>query len=198
MVAVHANWSAVYALTSKIRIVELIHYDNWRNPGLSDLQSATLFATQHSARPNWHSTSAGSVFAFRPRRAVVYRNCPGPNYKAVTCPQHTTAALPDFTRTVIPTYLGQKTLSNTIQLQADINKRISGRIGYMYEDRVMTDTGYFGGSVDYYETTGHIPPYASAIYYPGGTGGTAQNYFFAARGNAQFRLERRRFLPAAR
>jgi len=48
-------------------------------------------------------------------------------------------------------------LSNTVQLQADITKRISGRIGYMYEDRVITDTGYFGGTVDYYEATNHIP-----------------------------------------
>jgi len=27
----------------------------------------------------------------------------------------------------------------------------------MYEDRVITDTGYFGGTVDYYEATNHIP-----------------------------------------
>ena len=183
MVAVHANWSAVYALTSKIRIVELIHYDNWRNPGLSDLQSATLFATQPQVPGQIGIQLPQAQFSpFVPGAPSFTSICPGPNYNAVTCPQHTTAALPDFTRTVIPTYLGQKTLSNTIQLQADITKRISGRIGYMYENRVMTDTGYFGGSLDYYEATGHIPPYASAIYYPGGTGGTAQNYFFAARG----------------
>ena len=73
-------------------------------------------------------------------------------------------------------------LSNTVQLQADITKRISGRIGYMYEDRVITDTGYFGGTVDYYEATNHIPPYANATFYPGGAAGTAANYFLAARG----------------
>src|SRR5256884_9586975 len=56
------------------------------------------------------------------------------------------------------------------------------RIGYLYGDRVITNTGYFGGTVDYYEQTNHIPPYTSAIYYPGGAGGTAANYFFAARG----------------
>src|SRR5439155_948035 len=46
----------------------------------------------------------------------------------------------------------------------------------------ISNTGYFGGTVDYYEQTNHIPPYTSAIYYPGGAGGTAANYFFAARG----------------
>ena len=30
--------------------------------------------------------------------------------------------------------------------------------------------------------TNHVPPYARAIYYPGGAGGTAQNHYFAARG----------------
>src|SRR6266850_2557363 len=104
--------------------------------------------------------------AFNCRRRNFRPSCPGPNYNASTCPQHTAGALPDFTRTLISTYLGQKMLSNTIQLQADITKRISGRIGYMYEDRVITDTGYFGGTVDYYEATNHIPPYANATYYP--------------------------------
>jgi len=46
----------------------------------------------------------------------------------------------------------------------------------------MTEPDYYGGTVDYYEHTNHIPPYASAIYYPGGAGGTAANYYFAARG----------------
>src|SRR3989442_7586183 len=101
---------------------------------------------------------------------------------AATCVQHTAAALPDYARTLISTYLGQKMLSNTVQLQADITKRISARIGYMYEDRVITDTGYFGGTVDYYEATNHIPPYAAATYYPGGAAGTAANHFLAARG----------------
>jgi len=78
MVAVHANWSGLYSLTSKARIINLIRYDNWRNPGLSDLRSATLFATQpQSARPDWHSTAAGSIFAFRPRRARVSKHLPG-------------------------------------------------------------------------------------------------------------------------
>src|SRR2546429_4119538 len=63
------------------------------------------------------------------------------------------------------------------------------RIGYLYGDRVITNTGYFGGTVDYYEQTNHIPPYTSAIYYPGGAGGTAANYFFAARGFCAIRSE---------
>ena len=36
--------------------------------------------------------------------------------------------------------------------------------------------------MDYYEATNHIPPYASATYYPGGAGGRAANHFLAARG----------------
>src|SRR2546429_9175819 len=70
----------------------------------------------------------------------------------------------------------------SIQLQADLTKRITARIGYLYGDRVITNTGYFGGTVDYYEQTNHIPPYTSAIYYPGGAGGTAANFFFSAPG----------------
>src|SRR5256884_6977410 len=64
--------------------------------------------------------------------------CQGPQFNASTCPQHTAAALPDFTRTLISTYIGQKIQSNTIQLQADLTKRITARIGYLYGDRVIT------------------------------------------------------------
>jgi len=183
MVSVHSNWSAVYSLASKWRIIDLARYDNWRNPGLSDLQSGTLFATQPQAAGQvgiqLPQAQFSPIVAGAPTFASI---CPGPQYNASTCPQHTAAALPDYARTLISTYLGQKMLSNTIQLQTDLTKRISARIGYLYENRVITDTGYFGGTVDYYEHTNHIPPYTSAIYYPGGAGGTAANYFFAARG----------------
>ena len=183
MVAVHANWSGVYSLTRNLRIVNLIRYDNWRNPGLSDLRSATLFATQPQVPGQIGIQLPQAQFAALVPGAPAFASiCPGPKYNAATCPQHTAAALPDVTRTLISTYLGQKMLSNTVQLQGDITKRISGRIGYMYEDRVITDTGYFGGTVDYYEATNHIPPYANATYYPGGAAGTAANYFLAARG----------------
>jgi len=183
MVAVHANWSGVYSLTGKMRIINLMRYDNWRNPGFSDLRSATLFATQPQVPGQIGIQLPQAQFSpLVPGAPAFLSICPGPNYDAATCPQHTAAALPDFARTLISTYLGQKMLSNTVQLQADITKRISGRIGYMYEDRVITDTGYFGGTVDYYEATNHIPPYANATYYPGGAAGTAANYFLAARG----------------
>ena len=183
MVAVHANWSGVYSLTSRVRILDLVRYDNWRNPGLSDLQSATLFATQPQVAGQVGIQLPQAPFSPLVSGAPAFASiCPGPNYNASTCPQHTAGALPDFTRTLISTYLGQKMISNTVQLQADLTKRISGRIGYLYEKRVMTNTGYFGGSVDYYEATNHIPPYASATYYPGGANGTAANDFWAARG----------------
>ncbi|MGH9563576.1 MAG: hypothetical protein ACRD3S_19155, partial [Terracidiphilus sp.] len=33
-VSVHANWSGIYSLTNKVRILDSVNYDNWRNPGL--------------------------------------------------------------------------------------------------------------------------------------------------------------------
>jgi hypothetical protein len=67
-------------------------------------------------------------------------------------------------------FLGQKLLSNTIQLQADFTQRISGRIGYRYEKRTI---GEF--------TSGSIP--IGSVYYPGGSGGTAANAYRAGRGS---------------
>jgi len=58
--------------------------------------------------------------------------------------------------------------------------------------RVITDTDIWR-TVDYYEATNHIPPYANATYYPGGAGGTAANYFLQRADYAQFHPDRARF-----
>ncbi len=41
----HANWSAIYSLTQKLRLVDSVHYDQWQNPGVNPQTTTTLFAT---------------------------------------------------------------------------------------------------------------------------------------------------------
>jgi hypothetical protein len=103
------------------------------------------------------------------------------------CPQHGTSALPDVYRTFNPTFLGQKRISNSIQIQADLTKRISGRIGYLYEQRQISETPWQA----LYPSNTTVPN-LGATYFPGGPGGTPGNlqaggtlngnYFLAARG----------------
>jgi len=166
----HANWSAIYSLTDKVRIVDSVRYDNWHTPGFSNLLTATLFPTAPQA-----AGQTGILLPIANFAPVVVGGasfasiCPSP-YTAVTCPKHSAASSADASDTFYANFMGQRLWSNTIQLQADLMKRVSGRIGYMYENRQI-------GEID----SNTIPVYS--VYYPGGTGGTAANDFFAARGS---------------
>ena len=193
---VHANWSAIYSLTQKVRLLDSITYDHWQNPGSNDQTTTSLFATQPSvtgqtgillpiAQFVLPGVTSGPTFA---------GICPSP-YAALTCPQHqsysattgalsaTSTAAADATTTLTNEFVAQKLLSNTIQVQADLTNRISGRIGYRFENRQI-------GSEFASQTL-------NDIYYPGGLGGTAANDYFAARGNCPYTAGKTAFNPAA-
>ena len=181
---VHANWSAIYSLTQKLRIVDSILYDSWQNPGFNNLVTTNLFATGAQAAGQTGILLPVASFAPLVPNAKAFNDpsvCPLP-YTAVTCPKHSATSSADASDTIYSTFMGQSRISNTIQLEADLTPRISGRIGYMYEKRHI-------GEIDGSASTA-IPVYS--VYYPGGggtpgitqPGGTvAGNYYLAARGN---------------
>ena len=65
-------------------------------------------------------------------------------------------------------FLGQNIRSNTFELQYDINKRLTARIGYVYTNRTIAD---FNATF-----------YSAETYFPGGAAGPPSNDYFAARG----------------
>jgi hypothetical protein len=70
---------------------------------------------------------------------------------------------------VTSTFLAQNLKSDTFEMQYDLSKRLSGRVGYLYTNRTIAD---FNSTFMTAET-----------YFPGGTGATATNDFLAARGD---------------
>jgi len=174
---VHANWSAIYSLTQKLRLLDSVSYNQWQNPGVNPQTTTTLWATASPAG----SGDVGILLPIAqfalpgvapgPTVPTFASICPGPTYSAATCPQHGTATTADAATTLTENFLGQGRLSNTIQLEADLTNRITGRIGYMYEDDRISQS--FGSQT------------VSDIYYPGG-GGTAKNNFLALRGNCGY------------
>ena len=69
-------------------------------------------------------------------------------------------------------FLGQNLKQNTLQLQYDFSKRLSGRVGYRYTNRKIAQ---FNSSFN-----------SAEIYFPGGSAGTATNDHLAARGDCAF------------
>ncbi len=148
-VSVNANWSGVYSITDKLRILDEFRYDNWRIPGTWALDETNIFGTGFPGLAGLQQSEA--VFNAA--------NCPPP-YSAPTCPQHapttptSAGSAADVITGLASTFLGQNLKSNTLELQYDFNRRVSAHIGYLYTNRTIAQFGQ-GGPTD-----------AELIYYP--------------------------------
>jgi hypothetical protein len=162
-VAVNADWAADYRVTDKFHIIDEFHWDDWRIPGMWDTVETNLYAT---------IATGGATGLQLPISQVTPANfatvCPAP-YTGANCPAHNSSASADYTNEIVSQFLGQNLKDNIFQLHYDFTSRVSARFGYEYTNRSISD---FTATWD----TGEI-------YFPGGTGGTAANFYLAARGD---------------
>jgi hypothetical protein len=164
-VSVNADWSGVYSITDKFRIVDQFRYDNWRTPGLWDSSETNIFGQMQPGLAGLAQPQA--IF----NTATFIAQCPAP-YTAATCPAHTASSAADSVAGPTSRFLGQNLKSNTFELQYDFSSRFSARIGYVYTDRTIAD---FSSTFLSAET-----------YFAGGaTGSTPANDFLAARGDCK-------------
>jgi hypothetical protein len=164
-VSVNADGGAIYSVTEKLRIEDAFRYDNWRIPGLWNAVEGNQFSGLGANFPSMLLP----IVNFTP--ATFNTICPAP-YTAATCPQHASGSGPDIETEINSTFLGQNLKQNTFQLQYDVSRRLSGRVGYRYTNRKIAD---FASAYD-----------TAEIYFPGGPTGTAANDHLAARGDCAF------------
>ncbi len=119
-VSVNANWSGVYAVTDKLRILDEFRYDNWRIPNMWAFNETALF-----------TTGSGLLSAITPIPGTCVTN-------PVTCPNHNSSSGADITQGIWSTFLAQNLKSNTFQVQYDFNRKLGGRIGYVYTSRTIS------------------------------------------------------------
>ncbi|HKS80815.1 MAG TPA: hypothetical protein VJR23_04860 [Candidatus Acidoferrales bacterium] len=168
-VSVNADGSAVFAVTDKFRIEDFFRYDNWRIPSFWATANTNIFGAAASGQTGLAlplslfteaSPSAPSNFATL---------CPAAPYNQAGCPLHTSSSGADVTNETVYEFLSQNLKSNTFQLQYDFNRRLTGRIGYLYTNRSI---GQMSDTFDTGET-----------YFPGGATASAANDYLAARGD---------------
>jgi hypothetical protein len=160
-VSASADWSGVYAINDKLRILDFFRYDNWRIPGTWDAAETSLFGTP--------SPAPGVVGLLLSPATFNSTNCPAAPFNQANCPQHASGSPADVTSQINMQFLGQNLKSNTLEVQYDFSRRYSAHLGYLYTNRTIS-------SLAATFTTG-------TIYFPGGTAGTAANDFLAARGD---------------
>jgi hypothetical protein len=117
--SVNANWSGVYAITDKLRILDEFRFDAWRTPGMWALDEAGYF-----------TTGSGLEGPITPLPGTCVTN-------PATCPIHNSSSGADFTQGIWSTFLGQNLKTNTFQVQYDFTRRLSARIGYQYTTRTI-------------------------------------------------------------
>jgi len=80
----HANWTGMYSLTNKIRIIDSLRYDNWRSYGGNSLTTTNVFLDGTAGVTGILVPPApfGELVSGAPSFASI---CPSP-YTAVTCP----------------------------------------------------------------------------------------------------------------
>jgi len=168
-VSVDADWTGVYAVTDKFRVEDSFRFDNWRVPGMWATFETNVFGQAGSGQVglalplsmfNQVSSSTPTTFATL---------CPAAPYNQHGCPLHTTSSGADVTNELSYQFLGQDLKSNTFELQYDFNRHWSGRVGYLYTSRAISQMS------DTFDT--------GETYFPGGTGATGATDFFAARGD---------------
>src|SRR5271154_85818 len=159
-VSVNADWTGVYAVTDKLRILDIFRYDNWRIPGMWALDETNIYGTGFPGLTGLQQSEA--VFNAA--------NCPVAS-NAVTCPFHSATSAADVINGLASSFLGQNLKSNTLELQYDFNRRWRADIGYLYTDRTISQ----------YSVTNDT----QLIYFPGGTAAVSTNDFLAARGSCQ-------------
>jgi hypothetical protein len=153
---VNADWSGVYSVTEKLSIRDQFRFDDWRIPTLWDSVLGTFFTTGGSGL-------GSPIGAFN-------SNCNAANfYSGPTCPSHVITDGADVTNGVSENFFAQNLKTNTIELEYDFSRRFSAHIGYLYSNRKITDNSNSFNTLE--------------IYYPGGVGANAGNFYLAARGD---------------
>lgn len=158
-VGAHANWNGVYHVTDNIRVRDSLRWDNWRISGIFAENVINVFGTPPPA--------AGLAGLQLPIATFNPTNCPTAPYNQANCPQHVSGSPADVVQETNSRFLGRNELTNTIQFEYDFSQRVSAYIGYEYSRRKISDQIGFLNETE--------------IYFPGGTGGTAANFYLAAR-----------------
>jgi hypothetical protein len=121
--SVTADFGLTFNVTDKFRIVDEFRFDNFRIPSGWTFITTSLFGATLLSTPN----------AFTPA------TCPPP-FTAATCPQHNSSSGADIINDAFSNFLKQDEKLNTVELEYDFTRRMSGHIGYRYQHRDIVHT----------------------------------------------------------
>jgi hypothetical protein len=168
-VTVNTNWTGIYAISDKARIEDFFQYYNWRIPGMWATFETNVYGGAGSGQVGLALPLSLFTEVSLTTPTSFATLCPAAPYDQPGCPLHTSSSGADVTNEITSQFLGQNVRSNTLEAQYDFTKRWTGRIGYLYTNRIISQ---FSATFDTGET-----------YFPGGATASPANLFLAARGD---------------
>jgi hypothetical protein len=117
-VSVNGDFGVTIDITKKVRFIDTFRWASFRIPGTWTRLELAAFSPNLLTAPIAYQFSATC-------NAVTQ----------TSCPKHTSSSAADLTVQFVNHYLGQKGPTNTVEIEADINKYVGGSIGYRYRNR---------------------------------------------------------------
>ncbi len=115
------DFGLTYDVSSKLRIIDNFRLDNFSIPTGWQYVTNTLVGPTLLSAPN----------VFDPATCQ-------PPFTAATCPQHSASSGPDVNQDLLNQFIRQDMKINTFQVEYDFTRRITGYVGYRYENREIT------------------------------------------------------------
>lgn len=125
-VSVTADLGVTWQVSARFQVINSFHFTHFRIPGFFALAESSLFGTSMLTAPN----------TFTPGPTPP-SNCP--TITSPGCPQHNTNSPADVISERFSLFSGQNSKHNDFKLLYDFSRRFSGRLGYRYANRKITE-----------------------------------------------------------
>ncbi len=152
-----SDLGVTWNITDAWRFLDSFHYSNFHDP--------MQFASDTCAFFSPGMTTAVNVFTPTSPLPI---SCVAPGGAAAGMPAHNSSSEPDLAITLNGGFLKQEERTNLAEVDYQASWRFGARVGFRYRDRDIADNSFLDNN---------------EFYFPGGAGGTAANFFNAARGD---------------
>ena len=134
------DFGATFHIKDNFRIVDSFHFTHFRVPGFFDLSECSLFGSTLAGQPTQFSGQT-TVPANCAALVSAFSLTPTVGNAAHSSPTATSnsSSPADVINEVFSTFIGQDTKQNTFQVLYDFTKRYSGRLGYRWGRRTITE-----------------------------------------------------------
>jgi len=134
------DFGATYHFNDAFRVMDSFHFTHFRVPGFFDLSECSLFGTTLASPPTRFSGQATIPAGCAAVVSAFQLTLPSGT------PTHGSSSPADLVNETFSTFIGQDTKMNTFQVLYDFSRRYTGRIGYRWARRSITE--FVGEGVD--------------------------------------------------